>query len=55
MSEYMIETHNLTKRYGNQVSVSNLNIHVKKGCTAYRQSVPDKKYADCGSLQFISV
>lgn len=31
MSESMIETHNLTKRYGNQVSVSNLNIHVKKG------------------------
>ena len=31
MSEYIIETHNLTKRYGNQVSVSNLNIHVKKG------------------------
>lgn len=31
MSESMIETHNLTKRYGNQASVSNLNIHVKKG------------------------
>ena len=31
MSEYTIETHNLTKRYGNQASVSNLNIHVKKG------------------------
>ena len=31
MSEYIIETHNLTKRYGNQVSVSNLNIHVKQG------------------------
>ncbi len=31
MSEYMIETHSLTKQYGNQVSVSNLNIHVKKG------------------------
>lgn len=31
MSQYMIETHNLTKQYGNQVSVSNLNIHVKKG------------------------
>ena len=30
MSEYIIETHNLTKRYGNQVSVSNLNIHVKQ-------------------------
>ena len=31
MSESMIETHNLTKRYGNQASVSNLSIHVKKG------------------------
>ncbi len=31
MSGYMIETHNLTKRYGEQESVSNLNIHVKKG------------------------
>lgn len=31
MSEFIIETHNLMKRYGNQVSVSNLNIHVKKG------------------------
>lgn len=31
MSDYMIETKNLTKRYGVQVSVSNLDIHVKKG------------------------
>lgn len=31
MSEYMIETHSLTKKYGNQSSVSNLSIHVKKG------------------------
>lgn len=31
MSDYIIETHDLTKKYGNQVSVSNLNIHVKKG------------------------
>lgn len=31
MSDYIIETHNLTKRYGEQESVSNLNIHVKKG------------------------
>ena len=31
MSKYMIETRNLTKKYGNQTSVSGLNIHVKKG------------------------
>lgn len=31
MSDYIIETKNLTKQYGTQVSVSNLNIHVKKG------------------------
>ncbi|MDO4344983.1 MAG: ABC transporter ATP-binding protein [Eubacteriales bacterium] len=31
MSDYMIETHNLTKKYGDQTSVSDLNIHVKKG------------------------
>lgn len=31
MSEYIIETHDLTKKYGNQNSVSSLNIHVKKG------------------------
>lgn len=31
MNDYIIETHDLTKRYGNQTSVSNLNIHVKKG------------------------
>ena len=31
MSDYIIETHNLTKKYGNQTSVSHLNIHVKKG------------------------
>lgn len=31
MSDYMIETKKLTKRYGAQVSVSDLDIHVKKG------------------------
>lgn len=31
MSDYMIETHGLTKKYGEQLSVSNLNIHVRKG------------------------
>lgn len=31
MSEYIIETEGLTKRYGTQVSVSDLDIHVKKG------------------------
>lgn len=30
MNDYIIETHNLTKKYGNQTSVSHLNIHVKK-------------------------
>lgn len=31
MSQYMIETENLTKQYGTQKSVADLNIHVKKG------------------------
>lgn len=31
MNDYIIETHNLTKKYGEQTSVSNLSIHVKKG------------------------
>ena len=31
MSEYMIETRNLTKKHGEQTSVSNLDLHVKKG------------------------
>ena len=31
MNDYIIETHNLTKKFGNQTSVSQLNIHVKKG------------------------
>ena len=31
MSKYVIETKNLTKQYGTQKSVANLNIHVRKG------------------------
>ncbi len=31
MSKYIIETKDLTKQYGTQKSVSNLNIHVQKG------------------------
>jgi bacitracin transport system ATP-binding protein len=31
MSDCIIETRGLTKRYGDQVSVSNLNLHVRKG------------------------
>lgn len=31
MNEYVIETKNLTKQYGSQKSVSELNIHVRKG------------------------
>lgn len=31
MSEYVIETKNLTKQYGTQKSVANLNIHVQRG------------------------
>lgn len=31
MSKYIIETKNLTKQYGEQKSVANLNIHVRKG------------------------
>ena len=30
-NDYIIETHDLTKKYGSQTSVSHLNIHVKKG------------------------
>lgn len=31
MTNYVIETHDLTKKYGSQVSVSHLNVHVKRG------------------------
>lgn len=31
MSDFIIETNNLTKQYGEQKSVANLNIHVRKG------------------------
>ncbi len=31
MEEYVIETNDLTKQYGEQKSVANLNIHVRKG------------------------
>lgn len=31
MRDYIIETHNLTKKYGEQVSVSQVDIHVKQG------------------------
>ena len=31
MKDCIIETENLTKKYGNQSSVSNLNIHVRQG------------------------
>jgi len=31
MNEFLIETNNLTKQYGEQKSVANLNLHVKKG------------------------
>lgn len=31
MSKYIIETKNLTKQYGGQKSVTDLNIHVRKG------------------------
>ena len=31
MSKYVIETKNLTKQYGTQKSVANLNIHVQRG------------------------
>lgn len=31
MNKYVIETRNLTKQYGLQKSVANLNLHVQKG------------------------
>ena len=31
MSKYVIETKNLTKQYGTQKSVADLNIHVRQG------------------------
>lgn len=31
MRDYVIETHNLTKKYGEQASVSQVSIHVRKG------------------------
>lgn len=31
MNQYVIETKNLTKQYGTQKSVSDLNLHVRPG------------------------
>ena len=31
MNKYIIETKNLTKKYGSQKSVADLNIHVQRG------------------------
>ena len=31
MNDYIIETNDLTKKYGNQVCVSHISLHVKKG------------------------
>ena len=31
MSEFIIETRHLTKQYGTQKSVADLNLHVRKG------------------------
>ncbi len=31
MADYIIETHDLTKSYGIQISVKNINIHIRKG------------------------
>lgn len=31
MSDFIIETRNLTKQYGEQKSVADLNIHVRQG------------------------
>ena len=31
MNKYIIETKNLTKQYGTQKSVADLNIHIQKG------------------------
>lgn len=31
MAEFIIETNHLTKMYGEQKSVANVNLHVKKG------------------------
>ncbi len=31
MSEYVIETENLTKKYKNQIVVDRLSLHVQKG------------------------
>ena len=44
MSEYIIQTNNLTKQYGEQKSVSAMNLHVKKGriygCLLYTSPSP---------------
>lgn len=31
MSDYAIETHNITKRYGDDVAVDHLNLRVRRG------------------------
>ena len=45
MNKYIIETKNLTKKYGSQKSVADLNIHVQKGriygCLLYTSDAAD--------------
>lgn len=51
MNDYIIETHNLTKKYGNQTSVSQLNIHVKKVVfMACWDAMAQAKPPPCGCL-----
>ena len=43
-SNYIIETKNLTKQYGSQKSVADLNIHVKRGriTVCWAETEPEK-------------
>ena len=43
-SNYIIETKNLTKQYGSQKSVADLNIHVKRGkfMVCWAETEPEK-------------
>ena len=45
MSKYIIETKNLTKKYGTQRSVADLNIHIERGksTVCLEETEPEKQ------------
>ena len=47
MNDYIIETNDLTKKYGNQVCVSHISLHVKKGTDLWSAGPQRSRENDC--------